>query len=56
MNDDKDREGKIKIIYVHIFVPHTYVKGKKDLDASKRHLSMKGHLRNSKMQNYPITH
>lgn len=49
-------KARLKVhMYMYLFIILT-LKGKKDLDASKRHLSMKGHLRNSKMQNYPRTH
>ena len=29
VNNDKDREGKIQIIYIYIFVHHSYVRGGK---------------------------
>ena len=29
---------------------------KNKLDANKKHLSIEGHLQNSKVQNYPVTH
>lgn len=52
VNNDKDREGKIKIIYIYICSSFLLEGEKLDLDASKKHLSMNRHCHNSKTQNY----